>query len=339
MNISPVNACAPGKLILSGEHSAVYGAPAIALAVNRYIRCQSSPLSTPELSWRMPDTGWQGRISFIELRQLSDRLDQRFELFEQDKLSAGQILEAPQQLALYALAQCLPADYSGPGVDLEIFSELPLGSGMGSSAALSAAITRIAQSIFSGTALQTTEQLFQRVRYCERLCHGRGGLIDAATVSYGGLVQVRHGAVNTQASALGDGWFYINSGSPIVGTGDCVDQVRRHYAESDIWHDFTAVTEGLMQAIACGENPIQLLRQNHRLLNTIGVVPEPVAEFIARLESLGGAAKISGAGAVAGNAGGALIAYAPQLDLSDLCHTAGYSFMAIEEDNAGARLC
>lgn len=331
---------APGKLILSGEHSAVYGAPAIALAVNRHIECHIK--DTPDhngLSWLLPQTGWQGHISWVDLQRLVSRLDKRFTQYEQEQLAAGDILEEPQQLALYAIALCLsdqlPEHIADKGIRLEITSELPLGSGMGSSAALSAAILTAGHHYFSNSSL-TTGQLFQQVRYCERLCHGRGGLIDAATVSYGGLVQVESGEVSRVSLQLGSGWFYINSGNPSVGTGECVAQVRRQFAESGIWQDFADTTLALIDTLQKQDDPTALLRKNHRLLQQIGVVPEPVQQFIGELEQLGGAGKISGAGAVKGDGGGAIIAFAPGLDLTDLCQRYGYSFMPIEEDSSGA---
>ncbi|SEQ59462.1 mevalonate kinase [Amphritea atlantica] len=331
-----MKACAPGKLILSGEHSAVYGAPAIALAVNRYIHCHSSPAAIDGLSLSLPEAGWQTQISWPELRQLAEHLNQRFTQFEQGLLGAGEILEAPHQLALYALSQCLNNDDPAGGLTLEIRSQLPLGSGMGSSAALGAAVTVLGQTLFSQPL--TTAQLFQRVRYCERLCHGRGGLIDAATVSYGGMVQVAAGQVEQLPVRLGEGWYYIHTGIPRVGTGECVDVVRRRFGESDLWQVFAELTRQLSAIIVKGDDPRQLMRENHRLLTAIGVVPEPVQQFIQSLENLGGAAKVSGAGAVSGDSAGALIAYLPGGDLTSLCQQSGYSFMAIEEDSEGARL-
>ncbi|MDX2422306.1 MAG: mevalonate kinase [Amphritea sp.] len=331
-----MKACAPGKLILSGEHSAVYGAPAIALAVNRYIRCHSSFTSTHDLTLRLPEFNWQVQLGWSELRYLNDHLDQRFQQFEQGLLGAGDILEAPHQLALYALSQCLSETDPDTGLVLEIHSELPLGSGMGSSAALSAAVTSLAQNLFS-TPLNTFD-MFQRVRYCERLCHGRGGLIDAATVSYGGMVQVEQGQVAQLPVQLGDHWYYIHTGAPTVGTGECVDDVRRRCGDTGIWQGFSKLTEQLRAAIIAGVDPRELIQENHRLLSDIGVVPAPVQRFITHLESLGGAAKVSGAGAVAGDTGGALIAYLPDIDLAELCQQSGYRYMAIEEDKQGARL-
>lgn len=337
-----MKACAPGKLILSGEHAAVYGAPAFALAVNRYIISHCSlPVArvadAAALRWSLPDLHRHGVIDWAALPQLAARLDQRFQQFEQGGLPVGEILESPEQLLLYAIAQLLPATLPTTDLALDVYSQLPAGAGMGSSAAAAASVLSLFAAYFERP-LGRTEQ-FALVRYCERLCHGRGGLIDAATVTHGGLIQVSDGQVEALDFPLGAGWYYVNSGSPVVGTGECVEAVRKRFATASIWQDFAALTRQLIGQIEQQQDPRMTLRDNHRLLMQIGVVPAPVARFIAQLEQLGGAGKISGAGAIRGEGGGALVVYAPDLDLAALCAAFGYSFLAIEEDSQGARNC
>lgn len=333
-----MQACAPGKLILSGEHSVVYGAPAIALAVNRHVTVSAQLTSDNQLHWQLENTGQQDVIAWSDLRQLVAHLDQRFAEFDAGCLSAADILEAPHQLVLYALAQALPDDFE-QGIELTVSSELPLGAGMGSSAAVSAAVLQLGYRL-TGTSVES-DLLFQTVRYCERLCHGRGGLIDSAAVSYGGLIRIQNGQADPLPLHLGAGWYYIHTGIPEAGTGECVEQVRARHGDSDIWQQFTETTENLIAVLESSGNPSEQIRANHRLLVDIGVVPQIVQGFIGQIEILGGAAKVSGAGSVRGEHGGAVIAYAPGTDIQNgieaLCQQTGFTYMAIEEDKQGAR--
>lgn len=332
-----MQACAPGKLILSGEHSAVYGAPALALAVKRHIICHSSDSDLNGLSWSLPELQRQGHISWSDLVLLAQQLDDRFAMFERKELPVAAILQAPEQLLLYAIAQLLPRSLPVTGISIEVNSQLPPGAGMGSSAAASAAILTLFSALFNRPV--TIADKFRMVRYCERLCHGRGGLIDAATVTHGGLIQVQDGEVIALSVELGEGWFYVNSGIPSASTGECVEQVRQQFVDDAVWSKFADLTKRLLQVISDGADPTALIQENHRLLQYIGVVPERVSRFIERLEQLGAAAKISGAGSVTGSAGGALLVYAPGIEIETLCTEFSYDFMAIEEDSQGARLC
>jgi mevalonate kinase len=98
-----------------------------------------------------------------------------------------------------------------------------------------------------------------------------------------------------------------HTGTPDSGTGECVAHVRRqHELDTTLWSEFAAVSGRIRDAWVHGDEDalIHAVRENHRLLSAIGVVPEPVQAWIAGLEAAGGAAKICGAGAVRGRHGG-----------------------------------
>jgi mevalonate kinase len=80
-----------------------------------------------------------------------------------------------------------------------------------------------------------------------------------------------------------------------------------------------------------------LIRENHRLLVQIGVVPEKVQRFISAVEARGGAAKICGAGAISGNAGGTLLLLAEELP-QGLCEQYGYAADPVRGDPLGTRM-
>src|SRR5579872_7137709 len=95
-------------------------------------------------------------------------------------------------------------------------------------------------------------------------------------------------------------FYLVNTGIPLSSTGECVTQVQPFFHRSRRGEDFAAITELMDQALQNQDykNFHTSIRENHRLLKEIGVVPEKVQRFIAELEEQGGAGKICGAGAV-----------------------------------------
>ncbi len=76
-----------------------------------------------------------------------------------------------------------------------------------------------------------------------------------------------------------------------------------------------------MEAATCGlraelgaaverpERVTALIREHQACLEALGVVPEPVRTLVRRVEAAGGAAKVSGAGSLAGPGAGSLLVY------------------------------
>ena len=251
---------APGKIILSGEHAVVYGAPAIVCAIRRYTTVDFAPLHRSR-TIRTALTGISAGKHYrtAALQRLKEKLDQRFEQYSRGERAVQNILHRPDDLVIYSLAtlfQHLPLPGFSENRHLPVpgrlssQSELPLGAGMGSSAAAIAATLVLYENLIGRP--MSDQQRFDRVRFCERLQHGKGSAIDAA-----------------------------------------------------------ATTTALQTALTTGADPRPALRENHRLLTHIGVVPAPAAALIRDIETAGGAAKISGAGAHRGDGGGIILAYHP----------------------------
>ena len=89
---------------------------------------------------------------------------------------------------------------------------------------------------------------------------------------------------------------------------------QQHGNDHTLWQQFAATTAALQSALTTNADPRPALRENHRLLAHIGVVPAPAATLIHSIEAAGGAAKISGAGAHRGDGGGIILAYHPDPD-------------------------
>ncbi|MDO4642562.1 MAG: GHMP kinase [Cardiobacteriaceae bacterium] len=311
---------APGKIILSGEHAVVYGAPAIVCAVQRYTTIGFAPMHRSR-TIRTALSGISGGKHYrtSALQQLKAKLDRRFDQYNRGERAVQNILRRPDDLVIYSLATLLqhiplPGFSSNrrlpvPG-RLSSNSELPLGAGMGSSAAAIAATLVLYENLTGYT--MSAQQRFERVRFCERLQHGRGSAIDAAATVYGGIQSLHDGTPTPLETTLNGNWYWILSGIPIVSTGECVAHVRQHHSKDHtLWQQFADTTLALQNALENDSDPRAALQENHRLLTHIGVVPAPAAALIAAVEAAGGAAKISGAGAHRGEGGGIILAYHP----------------------------
>lgn len=342
-----MKACAPGKIIICGEHSVIYGARALAVAVKRYTRVSFRPITESNTINTLFAGISSGRhFPLNALGALKDTLDKRFNDFLQGHLPIQQVLSHPDELLIYTLSALMhhipvPGRLSSqsylpmPG-RLVSESELPIGAGMGSSASSIAATLVLFEHLLDKPLGQ--QKRYEMVRLCERLQHGKGSALDAAAVTYGGLNSVQESETQRLETHLGPGWYWIFTGTPDVTTGECVQHVRQHHGQdSQLWQDFSQLSNALIKELQEHHVVIDLIRENHRLLQRIGVVPAAAAELITRIEALGGAAKISGAGASKGETAGLVLAYLPCLSQQELARQLpGWQWHPLEEDRAGA---
>ncbi len=311
----PLSAFAPGKIILSGEHAVVYGRPALVSAVGRGVRAAAAhrerePLASiafpglPEARDAWPPD---------DLRRLAESVRGRYGEFLEGRRPIAEVLDRPIDFLAYALWRCAEAfDTPLAGLSLGLHTDLPIGCGLGSSAAAALAVLRI------GAALTDCEPgpdaLADLALDCERLQHGRPSGVDPWICSHGGTAWFRQGraeSLHIDPPPL----QLVHSGTPHCTTGESVARVAaEHGGDSDLWDDFAAVAGRIRKALEQGDRQtlVEGVRENHHLLCRIGVVPEPVRELVHEIETLGGAAKICGAGAVRGPGGGIVLALADE---------------------------
>lgn len=253
---------APGKLILSGEHAIVYGERAIVGAVDR---CLSI------------DAEWdqQKKISIPDFHQFST-------------IGPTKLLE----------------DYKNQGVIRTIHSTIPVGSGMGSSAALAAALAAL--SLLLQRQKPSKRAINNLAFELEKFSHGTPSGIDNTTITYGGIFvfQRRNGTlVRSRLKSAALPFFLTHSGKPAESTAEMVSVVRQKKAADSMIADSlkqigatTTSIETLMKQNNFDTEFYQMIKQNEQLLESIGVVSESTKTLIRSIESIGGAAKISGAG-------------------------------------------
>jgi mevalonate kinase len=304
-------ASATGKLILSGEHAVVFGAPALAMGTKCRVRTQIIPTDDGRAAFDLPDLDVHLTFHAEELVVLHDQLVASYQSFLEEKITIDEVLNHPVELIPFAFAAAWNhlgrPSFDGLRVDMDF--GIPIGCGMGSSAALGISILKATGRYFHSP-LNDTETFDLSMR-CEQLMHGHPSGVDSNVSLYGGAFRFQDG--NLEPRPVPEWEFQLfNTGRPESSTGECVESVRSRFKETDaIWGEFTEVTEALdaMAAQSTGPELLDLIRRNHALLCRIGVVPDRVQRIIRHVEDLGGAAKITGAGAVHGNDAGAILVF------------------------------
>jgi mevalonate kinase len=333
-----MKAIAPGKLILSGEHSVVYGKPSLAMAIDLCAESVVSPRDGTDIAFELPDYAHRESVTLLALRQFHRRLAKNYREFLEGRLKVRDILSKPVDLFQFAFITILDGLHLKlqDGLHLEMKSAIPIGCGLGSSAA---------------TVLSTLRAIgyFFRVEFrpdwyleysleAERLQHGRPSGVDSYISLHGGCALFRQGEATPVPLPRAPIWL-AHTGAPETTTGECVEAVRRTFAESSIWSEFEHVTLGMEAAVRARDDEAVRgwIRENQRLLERIGVVPPSVAQFVRDLEAADGSAKICGAGAVRGEAGGIVMVSAPEPP-KDLCDRYGYRLLTVRGDPLGARI-
>lgn len=312
-----IKVLAPGKLILSGEHAVVYGNPALAMAVNRYVTATITPDRTqellPQILLDLSDIAHHSQLNFHTLRRVKERIKNKYHRFIRGDFSIREVLQKPFELAQFALGMVADSfNIALPhGIKLQLQSDVPIGCGMGSSAATILSVMH-AVSHYLQTPLPE-ESLYKLALEAENMQHGRSSGLDLQVALTGGCLYKHE--ENIQKRFVPQSPMYlVNTGTPICTTGQCIEKVAPLFQSRSLQEAFAAVTlamdAGLKQQ--SWQRMAEAIRENHQLLTHIGVVPTKVQTFIADIEALGGAAKICGAGAVAGeNAGAVLIMHPP----------------------------
>jgi mevalonate kinase len=315
---------APGKLILSGEHAVVYGAPAIAVAVNRYATATALTQVEALFSLELLNLSYHKSMTKKALKKIKNRLSENYESFKRGEQGIKEVLKLPFELSQFALSHFLEKmnHQSEHGLKLTTHSDIPMGCGMGSSAAMILAVMH-ALALAEGKVFDK-EFYYQSALDAENLQHGRSSGVDIRVSLQGGCLMFQQNTYETLPIEALPFWV-INTGKPLSSTGHCVESARSYFDNSHFMDDFSSVTLSLSKALKTHDKItlMDAIRENHRLLCAIGVVPQKIQQFIEQLENAGFAAKICGAGSVIGDTAGIVMIVAEQSPEA-ICQKAGY---------------
>lgn len=220
-------------------------------------------------------------------------------------------------LVKFALSQILKPEER---VDLRIESQLPIGSGLGSSAALA---TALVWALRKDSSLKTKNQL---VKIIEDKQHGKSSGVDQTIVREGGFLRFQQGVFKTVKLKLTRA-ILINSGKPLESTGEMVRQVAKGRFDKE----FKAIGK-----LVNYWRP-EVIKANEALLEKIGVVGEKAKKMIRQIETIGGMAKVCGAGGVKGGSGMILVVHQDKEKLLDLINKNNWPYLTVKLGAPGVR--
>lgn len=295
-----------GKAILLGEHAVVYGHPALAGAVDCPLRCAVHPGTVPGIRLRVPVWRMDVTVTGGPDGVAGDAGDG-------PRGRARDGFEGPAA-ALLALLGALGAHLGmdvaaalGP-TEIAVDTRLPAAAGLGSSAALSVALTR-ALAAAVGRELGDAE-VEAVADSAERCFHANPSGVDVALATRGGLGLYRRGLGLTPVDAPPMALAVGLSGLP-RSTAAMVARVAaaREAAPADVDARLGALGHGARQgadAMVAGDASLlgALMNAAHEHLAALGVSCPALDTLVHTARDAGAlGAKLTGAGG-----GGAVIA-------------------------------
>jgi mevalonate kinase len=311
-----------------GEHAVVYGRPALAAAAGLHARVRIGPSPEPGVSLDLPAIGVHERVPWDELRRYAARARGAWQAFADrpDRAAFDRLRgHDPDHVVRVALGNAAEI-CGGPfePVAVAVDSDIPVGAGLGSSASLAVAI--VAAYLDARGRSVPASDVEHAALDIERCQHGFPSGLDHATVLRGGVVwaELDGAALGFErirsAGRLLERFRVHHTGQPPEATGAVVAGVRaRRDVDTGAFEDrLDRMEDETRRLRACldRDDPndpdvAAAIRGYERCLEEIGVVPEAVARCIRRIEERGGAAKISGAGSLAGPGAGSLLVFHP----------------------------
>jgi len=295
-----VEASAPGKVILFGEHSVVYRGPAVVLAIDKRARVIAKKRDDDKIFLDALNLGFSGYF-------VGDTYHP-----EQGEVWRG------KRLAAFKVAAQSTMEHIGveSGLTLILRSEIPIAVGLGSSAAISVATVAAVGALLGGGLPK--EEICSLAYEGERVVHGTPSGVDNNISTYGGILRYEKG--------VGFERFEVDRSPPfVIGNTRRKRSTRRMVEKVRTLKDRNPeILDGIIDSLGrlshVGLTALlksnlpklgDLMNINHGLLAALGV-SSPELDMMVHASRKAGAlgAKLTGAGG-----GGCMIALAEQSTL------------------------
>lgn len=227
-------------------------------------------------------------------------------------------------------------------------SDIPIGVGMGSSAALSVA------SAVAKIAIEKNRWNLDTINSAayelEKKYHGNPSGGDNTVVTYGGFLWYRK---ETKAFKLFKqivpkikmpNFFLVNSGTPKETTAEMISKVANFYAKNPkktirLLTQIEKIAKDFLRLLIEGNGDwAEPIIENERCLESLEVVSELGKKLIKRFEKIGGGAKISGAGGAAAGSGILLVYHRDEEKLRNFCETSNLEIFSVKLGEEGVRI-
>ena len=291
------------KAILLGEHSVVYGHPAVAVPLHDLqMRATVTPTSAPS---RLNSLDYSGPISDA---------GPRFACIARVFDAARGFSECPEQ-----------------SFEITTRSDFPHERGLGSSAAAAGAIIRAVLDAYERDA--SADELFELTQLAEQVAHGRPSGLDAAATSSPHLIRFQGGQMRPLNQRIEHAHLVIADSGVHGSTREAVGGLRQRYEENSetigpLIDDLGALAQTAITALNDGDPSALGVAMNraHTRLTELGLSLPVLDRLVAAAHQAGAlGAKLTG-----GGLGGCIIA------LTDSAQAADRVRAALESSGAPA---
>jgi mevalonate kinase len=295
MKQNSIMVSAPGKIHLMGEHSVVYGKPALLATIDK--RCFVELTKRDDKKIILIANNTPDFVTITE-EEILAKDNKNLRLFDYVMLIMQQALQYHHK--------SFPSGFS-----LVINNQIPEGRGLGSSAAMAVsvagAITLFLKEDFDKGKINEIAFL------AENFVHGTPSGGDNSVSAFGGFVWFRKETNDLKiiqqisldlSEEMKSNFYLLDTGKPDETTGGMVGLVRKFVDKNPkkakkIFDEQEGLVKNLLTALQYStDNILEIIRKGEKNLEALGVVSSSVKKIIKVIEKAGGAAKICGAGGI-----------------------------------------
>ncbi len=317
-----VEASAPGKVILFGEHAVVYGMSAVAVAITQRSYCKIRINDFDSFTLSLENYGLSQ--SFLNLDEMSKKVDTKFQFI-------------PNAISLFKAKFNLPHQF----LNIQLSTSLWPMAGLGSSASVAVALAGALSGFYS---LNLTSAVISDIAFeLEKFAHGTPSGIDNSICTYGAGILYQKNRI--QKFACPEKFqILITYSKEVRKTRKSVEKVRKFLEKSprkinDLFDQIGTIAIEGVKAVVNGDlrSVGRLMNHNQRLLTELGISTPTIDELVEFSLSSGAyGSKLTGAGG-----GGCIITVGPPEILSDILNSLnlrGYESLISEIDPEGVKI-